>query len=42
MVISNLNIKLIEDRIGFINKAIVKLRELSNLEENVFLEEEMS
>lgn len=42
MVISNLNIKLIEDRIGFINKAIVKLRELSNLEENVFLEGDTS
>ncbi len=37
MVISNLNIKLIEDRIGFINKAIVKLRGFSGLEENVYL-----
>ncbi len=38
MVISNLNIKLIEDRIGFINKAIARLRKLSRLEELVFLE----
>lgn len=38
MVISNLNIKLIEDRIGFINKAIVKLRKLSTFEEHTFLE----
>ena len=26
MIIANLNIKLIEDRLGFINKAVVKLR----------------
>ena len=26
MVISNLNIKLIEDRLGFVNKAIAKLK----------------
>jgi len=38
MVISNLNIKLIEDRICFINKAIVRLRNLSSLEERTFLE----
>jgi uncharacterized protein YutE (UPF0331/DUF86 family) len=38
MVISNLNIKLIEDRIGFINKAVVKLKRLSALEEDVFPE----
>lgn len=38
MVISNLNIKLIEDRIGFINKAFIKLKRLSNLEEEEFLE----
>ncbi len=38
MVISNLNIKLIEDRLGFINKAIAKLRKLSTFEENFFLE----
>jgi len=37
MVISNLNIKLIEDRIGFINKAIVRLRTLSSFEERTFL-----
>ncbi len=37
MVISNLNIKLIEDRLGFINKAIAKLKELSPLNEDDFL-----
>ncbi len=37
MVISNLNIKLIEDRIGFITMAIARLRKLSRLEELVFL-----
>jgi uncharacterized protein YutE (UPF0331/DUF86 family) len=37
MVISNLNIKLIEDRLGFINKAVAKLRQLSHLEEDDFL-----
>jgi hypothetical protein len=29
MVISNLNIKLIEDRLGFITKAIARLKRLS-------------
>jgi uncharacterized protein YutE (UPF0331/DUF86 family) len=38
MVISNLNIKLIEDRLGFINKSVVKLKRLSNLKEEEFLE----
>jgi len=38
MVISNLNIKLIEDRLGFINKSVTKLKRLSNLEEKEFLE----
>jgi uncharacterized protein YutE (UPF0331/DUF86 family) len=38
MVISNLNIKLIEDRLGFINKAIAKFKKLSSLEEKDFLE----
>ncbi len=38
MVISNLNIKLIEDRIGFINMAIARLRKLSGIEELAFLE----
>lgn len=38
MVISNLNIKLIEDRIGFINKALARLRKLSGIEERIFLE----
>jgi uncharacterized protein YutE (UPF0331/DUF86 family) len=37
MVISNLNIKLIEDRLGFINKAAAKLKRLSFLEEQAFL-----
>lgn len=37
MVISNLNIKLIEDRLGFINKAIAKLNKLSSLQEKDFL-----
>lgn len=38
MVISNLNIKLIEDRLGFINKAIIKIKKLSELSESDFLE----
>lgn len=38
MVISNLNIKLIEDRLGLIFQSIAKLKRLSNLEERVFLE----
>jgi len=38
MVISNLNIKLVEDRIGFINRSIAKLKRLSYLEEEDFLE----
>jgi uncharacterized protein YutE (UPF0331/DUF86 family) len=42
MVISNLNIKLIEDRIGFINKAVVKLQGLSTLEENDFIKGDSS
>ncbi len=37
MVISNLNIKLIEDRLGFINKALQKLKKLSSLTEEDFL-----
>ena len=37
MVISNLNIKLIEDRLGFVNKAIAKLKRLSHLDEKDFL-----
>jgi uncharacterized protein YutE (UPF0331/DUF86 family) len=37
MVISNLNIKLIEDRLGFVNKAIAKLKRLSHLDEKNFL-----
>ncbi|HDH97836.1 MAG TPA: DUF86 domain-containing protein [Deltaproteobacteria bacterium] len=38
MVISNLNTKLIEDRLGFITKALSRLRNLSRLEEKVFVE----
>jgi len=38
MVISNLNTKLIEDRLGFINQAIVKLRKLSYLDARDFLD----
>jgi uncharacterized protein YutE (UPF0331/DUF86 family) len=37
MVISNLNTKLIEDRLGFINKAIVRLKKLSCLHDEDFL-----
>jgi uncharacterized protein YutE (UPF0331/DUF86 family) len=33
-----LNIKLIEDRLGFINKSVAKLKRLSNLKEEEFLE----
>jgi uncharacterized protein YutE (UPF0331/DUF86 family) len=38
MVISNLNIKLIEDRLGFIIKFISKLKKLSSLDEKTFLD----
>lgn len=37
MVISNLNIKLIEDRLGFVNKSIAKLKRLSYLDERDFM-----
>ena len=37
MVISNLNIKLIEDRLGFVVKSMVKLRRFSELEESDFM-----
>jgi len=37
MVISNLNIKQIEDRLSFVNKSVAKLKRLSNLEEKEFL-----
>jgi uncharacterized protein YutE (UPF0331/DUF86 family) len=37
MVISNLNIKLIEDRLGFIIKFVSKLQKLSSLDEKTFL-----
>lgn len=37
MVISNLNTKLIEDRLGFITQSLVKLKKLSKLDESAFL-----
>lgn len=37
MVISSLNIKLIEDRLGFIVKALEKLKQLSKMEKEEFL-----
>lgn len=37
MVISNLNIKLLTDRLGFINRAVVRLKKLSALPEEDFL-----
>ena len=40
MVISNLNIKLIEDRLGIINKFIAKLKRLSCLNEKDFLDDD--
>jgi len=40
MVISNLNTKLIEDRIGFINESIAKLKGFSKLNEEDFLEDD--
>jgi len=38
MVISNLNIKLIEDRLGFIIKALERLKKLSSYSKEDFLE----
>ena len=40
MVISNLNIKLIEDRLGFIIKSISKLKQLSHLTDEDFLKDD--
>jgi uncharacterized protein YutE (UPF0331/DUF86 family) len=40
MVISNLNIKLIEDRLGFINKAVARLKRLSYLDKRDFLDDD--
>jgi uncharacterized protein YutE (UPF0331/DUF86 family) len=40
MVISNLNIKLIEDRLGFISRAVVRLKRLSYLDERDFLDDD--
>jgi len=40
MVISNLNIKLIEDRLGSISKAVARLKRLSYLDERDFLDDD--
>jgi uncharacterized protein YutE (UPF0331/DUF86 family) len=40
MVISNLNIKLIEDRLGFIIKSIARLKRLARLDQQDFLKED--
>ena len=40
MVISNLNTKLIEDRLGFIVRSIAKLKKLSRFDEHDFLKED--
>lgn len=40
MVISNLNMKLIQDRLGFINESAAKLRKLSYLEEEDFIKDD--
>ena len=37
MVISHLNIKLIEDRLGFINNALARLKKISSYSEHDFL-----
>jgi uncharacterized protein YutE (UPF0331/DUF86 family) len=37
MVISNLNIKLLEDRLGFINLAVAKLKSLQKFDYSTFL-----
>lgn len=42
MVISNLNMKLIEDRLGFINESIAKLQKLSYLKQEDFLMDDRS
>jgi hypothetical protein len=40
MVISNLNTKLVEDRLGLIIKAAAKLKKLSLLDDEAFLEDD--
>lgn len=40
MVISNLNMKLIQDRLGFINESVSKLRKLSYLEQKDFIKDD--
>jgi uncharacterized protein YutE (UPF0331/DUF86 family) len=40
MVISNLNIKLIEDRLGFLTEALVRLKRLSRYSEKDFLQDD--
>lgn len=42
MVISNLNMKLIQDRLGFINESVAKLRKLSYIEEKDFIKDDRS
>ena len=42
MVISNLNIKLIEDRLGFISKAVARLKRLSYLDKRDFLDDDIT
>lgn len=42
MVISNLNLKRIEDRLGFINQSVYKLKKLSIFEEKDFLQNDRS
>ena len=42
MVISSLNTKLINDRLGFITESLVKLKKLSDLDENGFLADDNS
>lgn len=41
MVISNLNIKLIEDRLGLVNQALCKLKKLAGLTEKEFLADDI-
>lgn len=40
MVISNLNVKQIGDRLGFVIKSIARLRKLSRLDQQDFLKED--
>lgn len=40
MVISNLNIKQLEDRLTFINQAVARLKQLGAMERNAFLQDD--